>query len=234
MTGAAWRRRAALAVHVLTLSGAVAALGAIAAAADGDLPLAFALLGLAMLIDGIDGPLARWLDIAVLLQRWRGEVLDQIVDYVAYVLVPAYIVYAAGLMPYGLNFAVAALICVSAGFNFADRRAKAEDNFFVGFPAAWNLVAFHLVAFALPPWIALALVVLCAGATFLPVPFAHPLRVRRLRPVTVAMTLVWAVAAAWTLADGMRPGIAAGLGLLVPLAYFLALSALRASRFWRA
>lgn len=231
MTGTPRRRpAAAFAVHLLTLSGAVLALAALLAASGGDWPLTFALLGAAVIVDGVDGPLARRFDVATALPRWRGETLDQIVDYVTYVFVPAYLLHAAGLMPAGFGFAAAALVCVTAGLNFADRSAKAADSFFVGFPAVWNVVVFHLVAFGVPPWIALALVVLCAAATFLPVHFVHPLRVAALRPLTLAMTALWAVSAVATLAQDMRPGPLAAAGLLVPAAYVLVLAAWRGLR----
>lgn len=230
----AWRKLAAVGVHTLTLSGAVIALGAIAVASEGDLAAAFLLLGLAVLVDGIDGPLARKLDVARLLQRWRGEILDLIVDYLTYVFVPAFMVYTAGLVPDGLNLFAGALICLSAGFYFADSTQKTEDNFFKGFPAAWNVVVFYIVVFALDSLVALAIIVLIAVAQFLPIRYVHPIRVTSLRPLTILMTVIWGASAmAAVLADLQAEGWAA-LGLLVTGAYFLGLSVLRASPLWRA
>ena len=223
----------AVGVHLLTLSGAVLSLAAIIAASAGDWPRTFALLGLALIVDGIDGPLARRLDVAETLARWQGAILDLVVDYQTYVFVPAYIVYAAGLMPAGLGFIAAAVICVTSGFHFADRHSKTPDQFFRGFPAVWNLVVFHIMALSLSPPVALILVAACAVATFLPVAFVHPLRVVRLRAATLGVTLVWAILAVISLAQNMQPDFWVRIGLSAAAAYFLFLSLLRSTRLWR-
>ena len=223
----------AIGIHMLTLSGAVLSLAAIVSAVNSDWPTTFALLGLAVIVDAIDGPLARRFKIVEALPRFQGAILDLIVDYLGYVFVPAYIVYTANLMPMGFGFAAAAIICVTSGFYFADRDNKTPDQFFRGFPAVWNLVVFYIMALGVSPAVALIVVGLCAAATFRPVKFVHPLRVARWRAATLAVTFIWAALAAFTLVQNMQPDLWARLGLLATAAYFLILTALRSARLWR-
>ena len=104
----------------------------------------FGWLGVALIIDAIDGPLARRLDVVRLQPNWSGEVLDLVVDFVTYVFVPAYAITASGML---LPVAAPLLgigIVMSSALYFADRRMKAADNHFRGFPALWNVAAFYL------------------------------------------------------------------------------------------
>ena len=116
----------------------------------------FGWLGVALVIDAIDGPIARKLDVARLQPDWSGDVLDLVVDFVTYVFVPAYAITASGLL---LPVAAPLLgigIVVSSALYFADRRMKADDNHFRGFPALWNAAAFYLFLLQFQPWVSSA------------------------------------------------------------------------------
>src|SRR3954465_6919646 len=185
----------AFSIHVLTAAGAAVALFALLAATHGDWPLMFLWLGVALVIDAIDGPLARALNVAEVLPNWSGDTLDLVVDYTTYVFVPAYAVAAGGLMSDALAIPSAAAILITGTLYFANRQMKTSDNFFRGFPAAWNLVAFYLLLLRPGTAIAAAVVALFAVLTFVPIRFVHPFRVRRLRTVTVALLTLWAALA---------------------------------------
>ncbi|MDE2330144.1 MAG: phosphatidylcholine synthase, partial [Bradyrhizobium sp.] len=131
-------RAAAFSVHVLTALGAGIALLAQLEAVREHWAAMFAWLGIALVIDALDGPIARRLDVINVQPNWSGEVLDLVVDFVTYVFVPAYAITASGLL---LPLAAPLLgigIVVSSALYFADRRMKSEDNHFRGFPALWN------------------------------------------------------------------------------------------------
>ena len=140
----------------------------------------FFCLGLALIVDGIDGPLARAFNVAEVLPRWSGEMLDLVVDFITYVFVPAYAIAGQRLVAARAgDCRPASSSCITGALYFADREMKTRDNYFRGFPALWNLAAFYLYLLAPPPWIAAAGVVVLAGLTFAPIRFVHPLRVVR-------------------------------------------------------
>src|ERR1700730_700983 len=120
-------------VHIFTATGAALGLLALLAASKADWPLMFVLLGVALVVDGVDGALARRLEVAERLPRWSGETLDLVVDFVTYVLVPAYALVVGGLLPQGVAVALGIAIVVTGALYFADRRMKTEDNYFRGF-----------------------------------------------------------------------------------------------------
>jgi phosphatidylcholine synthase len=217
----------AFGVHVFTASGAALALFALMAAIELKWPLMFLLLGAALFVDGVDGMMARRLDVAERLPRWSGDVLDLVVDFLTYVFIPAFVVVASGLLPLFLAIPCAVAIIISGALYFADRQMKTKDNYFLGFPAVWNVPVFYLLLLKPNPWIAAAAIVLLSVATFLPVPFIHPLRVQRLRILTVTLLVVWAMLAAITLWRDMMPGPWITAGLCGIALYFLAAGLLR-------
>ena len=166
------------------------------------------------MVDAIDGPCARALNVAEVLPRWSGDLLDLVVDFTTYVFVPAYAVAAAGLMPDGWAVASAAIIAITGAIYFADREMKTDENFFQGFPGVWNLVVFYLLLLRPTPVIAVCVVALFAVLTFVPVRFVHPFRVRRLRAVTVALLTLWMVLAIAAVRQGLSPEVL-GYGRLV-------------------
>jgi phosphatidylcholine synthase len=193
-------------VHVLTASGAALAFLALHAAIRGRWSEMFAWLGVALLVDGADGPLARWSNAAETLPRWSGETLDLVVDFLTYVFVPAYAIAASGLLAAPLDIAAAIVIVVTGGLYFADRRMKTHDNYFRGFPALWNCAAFYLLLLRPAPWLTAAAIALLAMLTFVPFPFIHPMRVKRLRALNLLALAVWAVLGLVALARDMMPG----------------------------
>src|SRR5216683_8365140 len=170
-------RAAAFSVHVFTALGAGVALIAMLEAVREHWAAMFAWLGVALVIDAIDGPIARKLDVVRLQPNWSGEVLDLVVDFVTYVFVPAYAITASGLL---LPLAAPLLgigITVTGALYFADRRMKSHDNHFRGFPGLWNVAAFYLFLLHPSPALASLGVVVLIVATFLPFHVVHPVRV---------------------------------------------------------
>jgi phosphatidylcholine synthase len=220
-------RARAFAVHVFTASGAALGLLALIAATWRDWPLMFFWLGLALIVDGIDGTFARRLRVAEVLPRWSGEVLDFVVDFITYMFVPAYAIAIGGLLPDKLAAPLAIVIAVTGALYCADRRMKTDDNYFRGFPALWNLVAFYLFLLRPDPWIAAAAIGVLAVLTFVPFPFIHPLRVRRGRTLNVALLAVWSVLAAIALWQDLRPQLWTVVALCAVGLYFLGAGLLR-------
>jgi phosphatidylcholine synthase len=221
-------------VHVFTALGAVCALLATRAALSGAWEQVFGWLGIALIIDGIDGTLARLADVQGKLPRFSGDRLDLVIDYVTYVFVPALALMEAGLLgSNGWGLVLGSLILVSSLFHFSDTQSKTEDHCFVGFPAVWNIVAFYAFAFSMPVWLAALLVLSCVLLTFVPLHWAHPLRTPQLWPITLAMTAAWMLAALITLASGFPAGALAKAVLVVTAAYGVGLALLRDGVGWR-
>jgi phosphatidylcholine synthase len=214
-------RAAALAVHIFTAMGAGIALLAMLEAVREHWANMFGWLGVALIIDAIDGPLARKLDVERLQPNWSGEVLDLVVDYVTYVFVPAYAITASGLL---LPLAAPILgigIMVSGALYFADKRMKASDNHFRGFPALWNAAAFYLFLLHLPPALSSLGIAVLIALTFAPFHVLHPIRVVRLRWLTLWLMAIGAVLAIYTLISDFNVGAPIVAGLCAIGAYVI-------------
>ena len=133
----------AAAVHLRTATGAAFALVALIAAAQADWRWMFIWLGVALIVDSIDGPLARRFSVTRVLPRWSGERLDLIVDFLTYVMVPAFALSQADLLPPPWRLPAGIAIVVSSLFHMADQESKTKEGYFVGFPAIWNVVCLY-------------------------------------------------------------------------------------------
>jgi phosphatidylcholine synthase len=212
-------RAAALSVHVFTALGAGIALIALLEAVREHWAAMFGWLGAALVIDALDGPIARRLDVARVQPDWSGEVLDLVVDFVTYVFVPAYAITASGLLLPVTAPLLGVGIVVSGALYFADRRMKAEDNHFRGFPALWNAAAFYLFLLHLPPALSSLVVAVLIVLTFVPFHVVHPVRVVRLRGLTLSLLAVWAVLGMIVVANDFNVGAPITLGLCAIAAY---------------
>ena len=224
-------RLRAYGVHILTATGAVLGLAALLAVAAGALNNAVLLMLAALLVDAVDGTLARAARVSEVTPGIDGRRLDDIVDYLNFVIVPAFFMWGAGSLVHSAWLAAPVL---ASAYGFARVDAKTEDDFFLGFPSYWNLLAFYLWLLAWPPWLATILTVGLSMAVFLPLKFLYPSKVQPLglRFALGAGALLWvaalvaAVAAeetearqAWTLASLAYP------------AWYVALSATRGAWF---
>ncbi|GHB34453.1 phosphatidylcholine synthase [Pseudovibrio japonicus] len=189
-------------IHVLTALGAPIALLALVAGANGNLPMMFFWLWVALVVDGLDGPLARKFLIQTRLPRWNGVILDLVIDYSTYVFLPAFALYQSGLLSEFWGLLAGAVIVFTGAIYFADGNMKTESGGFLGFPGVWNMVIVVLVALQSPPWIILGVVVLCSVLTFAPVEFVHPVRTVKWRLLTLSILTVWSVALALALYQG--------------------------------
>jgi phosphatidylcholine synthase len=214
-------RAAAFSVHIFTALGAGVALIAMLEAVREHWTAMFAWLGVALVIDAIDGPIARRLDVVRLQPNWSGDTLDLVVDFLTYVFVPAYAITASGLL---LPLAAPLLgigVVVSSALYFADRRMKASDNHFRGFPALWNAVAFYLFLLHPPLLVSSLAVAVLIALTFVPIHVVHPFRVVRLRWLTLWLLGAWAVLAVMTLAYDFNVGPSIIFGLCAIAAYII-------------
>ncbi|WP_322517020.1 CDP-alcohol phosphatidyltransferase family protein [Rhodopseudomonas palustris] len=193
------KRMAAFSVHLLTAAGVGIALLSMLEAVREHWAAMFGWLGLALVIDGIDGPLARRFDVQRLQPDWDGDVLDLVVDFVTYVFVPAYAITASGLlMPIAAPILGVGIV-ISSALYFADRKMKTADNHFRGFPALWNAAAFYLFLLHPPPIAASIGIAALIVLTFVPFNVLHPVRVARFRKFNLILIAIWAVLAIYVI-----------------------------------
>lgn len=175
-------------VHLFTASGVVFAMLALAAIIDGYEPAALLWLLAAIIVDGIDGTLARAVRVKEQLPSIDGDVLDLVIDYLTYAFLPAMFIWRGGYLPKSLAEVLVAAILVSSLYVFARRDMKTDDGYFRGFPALWIGVAFFF--FVLRPGEIAAAVIATAlvAATFAPIHVIHPFRARDYGALPVALT----------------------------------------------
>jgi phosphatidylcholine synthase len=189
----------AFSVHILTASGSFLAFLGVVAAAEHRFVDMFWWLGLALLVDGIDGPIARKVRVKEVLPNWSGDTLDNIIDYVTYVLLPAFALYESGMIGEPWSFVAAGMIVVSSAIYYADTGMKTDEYFFSGFPVVWNMVVFTLFVIGANATTAMIIVGVSVVLTFLPINFLHPVRVKRLRPLNLGIFLFWSALGVYSL-----------------------------------
>ena len=187
----------ALSVHLLTATGAVLSMLAMLAAVEGNWSLMFLWLVVALIVDGVDGPLARRYDVTANWPNYDGVLMDLIVDYLTYVFIPAYALFKSGLLPGWTGWIAIIVIVYGSVIYFADTRMKTKDKSFAGFPACWNMVV--LVLFAVEPSRVMILLIVLglSVAMFTNLKFIHPVRTQRWRSVSLPVSIAWVLFAGW-------------------------------------
>ncbi|WP_424930951.1 CDP-alcohol phosphatidyltransferase family protein [Amaricoccus macauensis] len=186
----------AFAVHLFTATGAALALLALVAASAGEWRAMFLWLGIGLVVDGIDGPLARKFDVKRNAANWDGTILDLVIDYLTYVFIPAFALIGSGLVPGIWAMPAALFMCLTSVIYYADTRMKAQDNSFVGFPGVWHMPLLVLFVTSPPGWFIVLFVLLLGLGQFTGLKFIHPVRTRRWRPANLAVLMLWFLLAA--------------------------------------
>jgi len=203
------------AVHAYTALGGALGLLTLEFEAEHEFRAAFVALALATAIDSTDGPLARALEVRRRIPFFDGATLDNIVDYLTYVLAPVFLMLQAGLLPAGnAGLLIGSAAVLASAYGFCRTDAKTADNYFLGFPSYWNLVAFYLFCFRLSPAVNAAIVIVLAAMVFVPIKYIYPNRTKPLRPLTLALGMIWAIA---TLA--MLPQLPAPNSILLSISF---------------
>ena len=180
--------------HLYTATGAVLAFLAATAAIEDDYRTAFLWLGAQVVVDATDGVLARRARVAERLPWFNGAKLDDIIDYLTYVFVPALIVWRGAFVPEGLALTVGAAMLLSSAYGFNRDDAKTEDHFFTGFPSYWNIVVLYLMLAGWPAAVNAAILLACAGLVFVPIRYVYPSRTPVWRLPTNALGALWGIA----------------------------------------
>ena len=178
-------------VHLFTTSGVLLSFFALVASIEQNLELVFFYLALALFIDGIDGSLARMVDVKRHTPHINGENLDNIIDYLNYVFVPVFVIYWLDFVPAGLEIISAFIILAVSCYTFANSNIKTSDFYFSGFPALWNIVILYFYILDTDPFLNFFTICLLAIFTFIPIKYLHPFRVKRVRLVSLSVVGIW-------------------------------------------
>jgi len=183
--------------HLYTATGLIIGFLALGAIAAGDFRAAFLWLAAATVVDASDGWIARRARVDERLPSFSGARLDDIVDYVTYVFVPAYLLYRAGALPASYALPVAGAILLSSAYGFAHEEAKTADHFFTGFPSYWNIVAIYLYFMQLPRGFNAVIVLALCALVFVRTTYVYPSRMPVLRAVTIWAGSAWGAVLLW-------------------------------------
>jgi phosphatidylcholine synthase len=209
----------ALFVHLLTASGAVLSMLAMLAAVKEDWDMMFVWLVIALIVDGIDGPLARRYDVTKNWPTYDGVLMDLIVDYLTYVFIPAFALFKSGLLPGWPGWLAIIVIVYGSVVYFADTRMKTKDKSFAGFPACWNMVILVLFTVEPPKQVILLIVIALTITMFTNLKFIHPTRTPRWHNASIGMSIAWVGFAAWSAWATFNPPLWVQWGLIVTSLY---------------
>ncbi len=193
-----WQQRfAGWLLHLFTASGAYLGVLALFSIYQGKNTTAFWLMGAAIFIDAIDGMLARLIKVKIAVPQIDGALLDNIVDFFTYTIVPSFFLLIVPLVPPGWSYLSVAAILFSSAYQFTQVDAKTLDHFFKGFPSYWNIVIFYLFFWQMAPWVNLMIIFLLAFLSFVPIKYVYPSRLEYLtnsvllRKAMVLASVIW-------------------------------------------
>ncbi len=149
---------------------------------------------LAVVIDATDGTMARAARVQELIPWFDGARLEDIIDYINYVIVPSLFFVRADLLPRQDALWLAVLPLIASAYGFCHKEAKTPDHFFLGFPSYWNILVFYLYVIQSPPWINGFAIIVLSLLIFLPVRFLYPSRSPCFRALTNSLAALWGVA----------------------------------------
>ena len=196
------RKTLAWSVHLFTATGAVWGFLTLLAIWESNFKLAIVYIIVAMFVDGFDGTLARWFHVKEYAQGVDGSLMDNIIDYLNYVVVAALLlIKVPNLMPQGFEMAAAISILLTSAYQFSQTDAKTDNDsyFFKGFPSVWNFLVVYMMLLSLNSWINFVALVICNILVFVPVKYLYPTRNTRLRRFTLGITYAYGVLGVWGL-----------------------------------
>jgi phosphatidylcholine synthase len=180
-------------VHLYTALGVAASLFALIAVYDGRARDMFWLLGVAILIDGTDGILARRADVKKWTANFNGRKLDDIIDYLNYTFIPVFFAYRFNLVgEYGVW--VLAFVLIASLYGFCNESAKTHDGYFTGFPSFWNATVFYMYVIKTSPEFNSLLLIFLSILVFVPFKYLYPTQAQSHRLFNIFLAFVWGFA----------------------------------------
>lgn len=177
-------------VHIFTASGLIVGLYSIISIVNGNYSLLLKLTVIGLIIDGIDGTMARKLKVKELIPEIDGTLLDNITDYINYTFIPVIFFYLGEFIEKKYKVAICIGILLSSAYQFSRTDAKTDDNYFRGFPSLWNLFVILNIIFKMEQITNLITMSICIIASFIPIKFIYPSKTKELRKITIPVTII--------------------------------------------
>lgn len=194
------QRGAGWLIHAFTASGACVGLLSLLAIYHHNMLLALWLMGATILIDAVDGMFARKVKIKEVVPEVNGELLDNIVDFFNYTLVPCFFLLVTDLLPEYWRVLCVMAITFSSAYQFTQVDAKTRDHFFKGFPSYWNIAVFYLFFWQMSSVANMIILLSLSVLSFVPIKYVYPSRLdyltdnKFLRMTMVLLTFLWGMA----------------------------------------
>lgn len=231
-----WQRRClGWLIHAFTAAGAFVGLLALVAIYQQEFLSAFWLMGTAILIDAVDGLFARKVKIQLAVPQIDGALLDNIVDFFTYTMVPAFFLLVTPILPHYWHVVCVIAITFSSAYQFTQVDAKTSDHFFKGFPSYWNIVVFYLFFWQMNVWLNLTILLVLSVLSFVPIKYVYPSRLEYLthshvlRFAMTMATILWGVATAGLLWTYPETNI---LMVIVSMGYLILYAGISLYRTW--
>lgn len=218
------RRIIGWSIHAFTASGACIGLLSLLAIYKHNLLLALWLMSASILIDAVDGMFARMIKIKEAVPEIDGELLDNIVDFVNYAIVPCFFLLVTDLLPESMRIICVMVVTFASTYQFTQVDAKTTDHFFKGFPSYWNIAVFYLFFWQMSPMTNAITLCTLAVLSFVPIKYVYPSRLdyltssHFLRLGMVFMTIIWGAATAgllWMYPRSNHTLVAISLGYIL-------------------
>lgn len=216
------QRLKAWGVHLFTMSGVAWAILALLALIDGHVGWMWVWLSVALIVDGLDGTLARRAQVSRVVPWFDGVILDDVVDYLTWTFIPAIFMFLyIPLGPRPLQLVMVVLVAGTSMFCYANKGMKATDNYFVGFPAAWNIVAMYFYILGTGSVFNVVISLFIMVLTVSPLTFVHPMRVRTWMLANILVTVGWLISSGVLLAATVQQWHLGALGVVVSAVWWL-------------
>jgi phosphatidylcholine synthase len=210
------RQTAAWLVHLYTILGGIVATLGLFEAAKGNLRNAFLLILLSHLIDGTDGLLARKVRVKQALPNFDGSMVDNVVDVYSYLWIPVFIMWQENLLPHDAWLIIP---IIATMYAYGQTDMKTDDNFFLGFPSLWEVIALYLYFFQPVAWVAVLMVLVPGILSFVPVKFLYPSKNKFLQKPSLILAAVWVLLWFYILVDDDADPSLIWISLFYPIYY---------------
>tara|TARA_B100001121_G_scaffold212203_1_gene185851 strand:- start:374 stop:1111 length:738 start_codon:yes stop_codon:yes gene_type:complete len=178
-------------IHLLTGLGIVAGFFALIAVMSNNQKEAFLWLGLAFLIDSVDGTLARKFNVKKNLPNIDGKMLDSIIDFFNYVIIPSIMIYWFRYVPDQFVLLIPAILIFISIYSYVNLNILTDDNYYNGFPAIWNVIVLYFYIFGTSQNVNLIFLILLILLKFSPLKCIHPLRVKKFKTLSIFFSIIW-------------------------------------------